>query len=115
MSTQNLEVAAKWRQLYALMATLGTATAFERYVRDAAEKFIMHRVELNALTGLLIQKGVFTQLEFTAQLDVEAEAFCETMEKAFPGFRAHLDGLTLEQPQALQTMQGWNQPYGLGN
>lgn len=105
---------AKWRQVYAMMATMGNATAFERYVRDVGEKLLIQRAELSALSGLLIQKGVFTQLELTAQVEVECEALMQLLEGAFPGFKSSDEGLSIETAAALLTMQGWTRPYGTG-
>ena len=93
-----------------MLATSGQ-TPFERYVRDAAEAQLLHRVELSALASLLIQKGVFTVTEYAAQVEVESEQLCEKLEKRFPGFKAGEHGMTLTNPQALQTMNGWKKPY----
>jgi len=76
-----------------------------RAVQSAAEARLLYRVELNALAGLLIQKGVFTRLEFVAQLDVEAERVEETMEGAWPGVKA-VDGGLLYDLKAIERA-GW--------
>lgn len=113
MSTQ-LQTLCKWRAIYQMMATMGERNSFERYVRDVADKHLLLRAEVTALSALLLQKGVFTQVEFAAQLDVEAEHLCEIMAQAYPGFRAMPEGLSLEMPEAQQTMEAWTKPNGFG-
>lgn len=74
-------------------------------VRDLQEARLLLRVEVNALAGLLIKKGVFSALEWTEQLAFEAEAFEAVMEARFPGITATVDGLHLKLPEALETMR----------
>lgn len=110
--TKRLQILTKWRQVFCMLATSG-AIPFERYVRDQAEAQLLHRAELSALTALLIQKGVFTQTEFAAQIDIEAEVLCEQLQKRFPGFTATETGMTLQNPQAYATMGSWHEQYGM--
>lgn len=105
---------AKWRNVALIMATQGDRMSFERYVRDNAEKALLYRVELSALAALLIQKGVFTHVEFTAQVEVEAEALSAVLEKNFPGFSSTDHGMSMKNPEALQTMASWRKPWGTG-
>lgn len=112
--TQALETLCKWRAVSQMMATMGTQTAFERYVRDVADKHLLLRAETSALVAMLVQKGVFTLTEYRAQLDVEAEALCAMLEQAYPGFRATETGMTLDTKVAADTMRLWNQPTGTG-
>lgn len=114
MSTQLTERLCKWRNLYAMMATMGNANAFQRYIRDVADKMLLLRAEHSSLTALLIQKGIITSLEFTAQLDVEAEVLMTVMEQAYPGFTATDDGITLSNPMAQETMRRWMMTPGMG-
>ena len=113
MSTKRLELLCKWRQVYCLQATSGQI-GFERYVRDAAEAKLLHRAELSAIVALLVQKKVFTNVEFAAQVEVESEFLNEAMQKTFPGFTAKDNGIALTNPMVTQTMKNWQQPYGLG-
>ena len=108
-----LELITKWRQAFCMMATSGQV-GFERYVRDAAEAKIIHRCEISATVALLIQKGVFSELEFRAQVDIEAEDLDIRMQERFPGFSASMEGLVLQKPRALETVLGWAKPYGGG-
>lgn len=114
MSTSITQRLCKWRNLFNMMATLGDRFALERYVRDNADRTLLLRAEVNAITALLIQKGVFTPLEFTAQLDVEAEELMHALEKIYPGFMAGDDGLSMQMPQAQQTIESWKKPWGTG-
>lgn len=114
MSTAALETLCKWRNVYGLMATMGSQESFERYVRDTADKHLLLRAEVNAMTALLIQKGVFTATEFAVQLDVEAEHLSGVMVEAFPGFEATEIGLTMKMPEVQETMQSWQRPNGMG-
>jgi len=63
-----------------------------RQMLDLAESRHIHRVELNALTGLLIRKGVFTQAEFDQQLEDEALHYEAAVQKQFPEVRPAPDG-----------------------
>lgn len=110
MDKEALEVLAKWRAAWGMMATMGTSAAFERCIRDMAEHLLMQRAELNALANLMVQKGVFAATEFTAQVEVEAELHSKVLEQSFPGFSASVAGLTLTQPMAERTMRAWNTP-----
>ena len=108
-----LQILCKWRQAYTMLATSGPI-GFERYVRDATDSKLLHRIELSALANLLVQKGVFTLTEFIAQVEVEAEVLTKRQEKGFPGFSFNADGLVLKKPEAYHTMQRWQEPYGVG-
>lgn len=78
-------------------------------VRDQREALLVHRVELTALTALLISKGVLTAQEFTDQIEVEAEFLTKALEEKFLGVTAHEDGLRIDLKvvQAAGTFSGW--------
>ena len=114
MASSRLERLCKWRNVYLMMATQGAPPATERWVRDLADKNLLQRVESSALTALLIQKGVFTALEFTAQVEVESELLDEQLQRAFPGFSVTDSGVTMRSPEAQKTMEGWCLPWGTG-
>jgi hypothetical protein len=102
---------AKWRMVYASWQ-LGTRADTDpecRAVRDHREATILLRAEVNALTGLLMAKGVFTQDEFAAQLRKEAEHLHRVYEAQFPGFKATDQGMSLTMPEAAETMRGFPQ------
>lgn len=108
MSTA-LNIVTKWRNVFALMWT-ANHEAKHKAIKNASEQAILHRCELSALAALLIQKGVFTHVEFTAQAEIEAEALNEAYEKRFPGMKASLTGVTFSNPEASRTMQRWSEP-----
>lgn len=106
-----LNILCKWRQAYVMMATSGPR-GFQRYVRDNVDGKLLMRAELTAVANLLIQKGIITEVELFAQMEVEAEQLSVEHEKFFPGFSASSLGLTLNNPAAGQTISSWSQPHG---
>ena len=65
------------------------------------------RIELSALTALLIEKGIATSREFTEQMIVEAEALDRALAARFPGITSTDDGMAMQLPEAAETMAGW--------
>ncbi len=115
MTTKTIELLGKWRQVPALQATAGTQESLMRYLRATSEKLLALRVEGSAIAALLVQKGVFSNLEFAAQVDVEAEALMAALEKEFPGFKATEYGMQLTMPDAKTTIESWHSAVGLGD
>lgn len=106
MSTQRL---AKWRAVFAGWQ-LGTRPKGDPEcdaVSDHRELSILMRAELNALVGLLVDKGVFTQQEFTDRLEAEAEHLSQAYARRFPGIKATDAGLEMVPHIAADTMRGW--------
>lgn len=104
-----LERLGKWRSIYAgwQLGTRKKGDPENEAVRDAAEGRLIARVEMSAMTALLIEKGVFSHDEFYAQVGVEAEALCKTLEKKFPGIHATDVGMAFDPRVAPATMAGW--------
>lgn len=99
----------KWRSVFAGWQ-LGTRLADDpecKAVKDHREVTILLRVEVNALTQLLLAKRVITAEEFTRQLAEECEYLNTAYERKFPGMKAELDGIHYELPRAAETMKGW--------
>lgn len=104
---------AKWRSVFAgwQLGTRSRADGETRAVKDHREVTMLLRAEVNALTGLLIRKGVFTAEEFTEQLIAEAIHLDAEYEKRFPGFSTEMDeatgdeGVHMEMPLAGETMR----------
>lgn len=102
---------AKWRTVLAGWQ-LGTRTSEDpesRAVRDHREATIIHRVELSALTALLIKNGVFTASDFEEQCVLEAKILDLQYEQKFPGITTSLAGVHMD-PQKINeagTMKGW--------
>lgn len=100
---------AKWRSVFAGWQ-LGTRTDSDpesQAVRDHRESTLLQRIELSAITRLLIEKGVFTLEEMQIQLLDETEAMEAMLEKRFPGFKATAAGMQMDVAKAAETMKGW--------
>lgn len=105
-----LNIVAKWRTLFTgwQLGTRPKGDPEGDAVRDQREAIILLRVEVSALTMLLLEKGVFTHEEWLARMEVEAGLLCERYEAKFPGVTAHENGLTIDK-RALPWMKGWRQ------
>jgi hypothetical protein len=103
-----LNILTKWRVLFTGWQ-LGTRAKGDPEcdaVSDHRELSILLRVEVTALTGLLLEKGVFTSEELDAALEREAVALNAGYEQRFPGVVASEDGLTMDT-RVLPWMKGW--------
>lgn len=102
-----LQKLAKWRRFFASWQ-LGTTRAGDgtyRAVANHRELSILLRVEVTALAGLLISKGVFTVQEWSDALEAEAKLLDQDYEKHYPGWSATPDGLSMHMPEAGRTMR----------
>lgn len=99
----------KWRGVFATwqLGTLDKNDSKYQAVSDHRELTTLLRAEVNAILELLIQKKVFTEVEFVSQLTAEADRLSKAYEGKFPGFSATEQGMKLSMPQAAQTMKGW--------
>ncbi len=109
--TKALNRLAKWRNTFTgwQLGTRSKGDPEADAVRDHREQSIIMRAELTALTGLLLEKGVFTMEEFDAALAKEADQLSEDFARRFPGIKATDEGLTMD-PIVMQregTMKGW--------
>lgn len=104
-----MERLGKWRTVFAgwQLGTRAKGDPESDAVRDHRELSMALRADVNALTGILIRKGVFTAEEYTAQLQEEAKHLCEEYERRFPGFKATDYGLEMNLQIARDTMAGW--------
>jgi hypothetical protein len=100
---------AKWRTVFTgwQLGTREKGDPEGDAVRDHRELTLLLRIEVQALTALMIKKGVFSEREFGLQVIEEAEFFDKQLEKRFPGFRATDDGMQMTMPEAAETMRGW--------
>lgn len=99
---------AKWRSVFAGWQ-LGTRPADDSEclaVKDHRELTILMRVELNALTKLILDKKVFTTEEFSKELLDEAQYLDKSYESKFPGMKATDIGISYDQ-RAAETMKNW--------
>jgi hypothetical protein len=104
-----LQKLAKWRQVFAGWQ-LGTRPIGDPEcdaVRDHREVTILMRAELNALTRILVDRGVITESNFTAALEREAGYLEQDFQRRFPGIKATDYGIEYNLPEARETMKGW--------
>lgn len=109
ISDRVLNRVCKWRSVLAGWQ-LGTRTSSDpesQAVRDTREVLMLLRIELNALTALLVEADVITARSFTEQAIVEAEHLDAAFERRFPGMKATDSGITYDLPAAAETMKGW--------
>lgn len=109
--SRTLNRLAKWRTVFTGWQ-LGTRRADDpeaQALRDHRDATTIMRVEVNALTTLLLEKGVFTHEEFQRALIAEAEHLEKRYEEKFPGFRATDHGMSVEPEVARETTKGWRQ------
>lgn len=102
---------AKWRSVFARWQ-LGTRADTDPEccaVRDHREVAILLRAEVSTLTGLLIEKGVFTAEEFTAALEREADMLSADYSQRFRGMKATDAGIAMDIAVMREhgTMDGW--------
>lgn len=104
-----IERLGKWRTVFAGWQ-LGTRPKGDPEcdaVRDQRELTMMLRAENNALTTLLVNRGIFTAAELTEQLQEECQHLCRCYESKFPGFKSTDDGMCINATIARDTMAGW--------
>lgn len=107
--SRSLNRLAKWRAHFAGWQ-LGTRLKDDpecEAVRDHREATLMTKVELTAIVGLLLEKGIITHEDFHAHLIEEAGVMEQVLEQRWPGARATDDGMTYDLAQASSWMQGW--------
>jgi hypothetical protein len=97
----------KWRRFFASWQ-IGTTRAGDgpyRAVAHHRELSILLRTEVTALTALMIRKGVFTQEELQDALEAEAELLDQDYGRSYPGWSSTPDGMSMQMPQAGETMR----------
>jgi hypothetical protein len=102
----------KWRSILAGWQ-LGTRPKTDgacRAVRDHRELSMLTRVDVNAITNLLLKKGLITEKELLEQTLVEAEAYEKGLQARFPGLKATDEGMSLQMPLAAETLKKYNFP-----
>jgi vacuolar-type H+-ATPase catalytic subunit A/Vma1 len=104
----NLNRLGKWRVLLTgwQLGTRPKGDPEGDAVRDHREATLMLRVEVTALTALLVEKGVFTADEFCVAIEAEAGKLNADLERRWPGVRATDDGLVMDK-RVLPWMKGW--------
>lgn len=98
----------KWRSVFAGWQ-LGTRSKDDpecRAVKDHREVTILLRVEVTALTKLLLDKGICTLEELQQAVIEEAGLLEKDYEKRFPGIKATDIGVSFDH-RAIETMRNW--------
>lgn len=106
---QKLNRVAKWRAHFAGWQ-LGTRPSSDpecQAVRDHREATILHRVEITALAGLLLDKGVITEQELSAAIGKEADLLAMSYEARWPGAHAGDDGMHYDVQRTTSWMRNW--------
>jgi hypothetical protein len=99
----------KWRAHYTgwMLGTRPSTDPQAQATRDVFERLILLRCEMTALTGLLIEKGVFNARQLTEHMVDEAEKLSADYAKRWPGCQASDDGMHYKLPEAAESMHGW--------
>jgi hypothetical protein len=105
-----LEKLCKWRLAYA-GRWLGTRPKSDpacASVRDFTDARLLLRAEVSALVGLLLKKGLLTEVEWLTAIKEEAEQLDRDQEQVFPGYRSTPVGLEIyDVAAAKETMKSW--------
>jgi hypothetical protein len=98
---------AKWRTVFAgwQLGTRAQSDGESKAVRDHREVTMLMRAELSALTKVLLDKGVCTQVEITEAFTEEYEHLDRAYRQGFPGFEATESGVTITPEIASETMR----------
>lgn len=65
-----------------------------KYFVDAQERSLFMRAEINALTGLLLKKGVFKESEWSEAWERELELYIDDQQKIWPEITVAEDGMS---------------------
>jgi len=99
---------AKWRTIFTGWQ-VGHKTkddAESAAIRDHREVTMLLRVELNAITRLLLKEKIFSEEDFHVAMTSEAILLDQDYERRFPGIRTSSAGLEFDQ-RAKETMKDW--------
>lgn len=105
--TAALNRLCKWRAFFAGWQ-LGTRPADDaptRALRDAIDARLVARVELSAVTRLLLERRVFTGDQLADAITVEAGELSADLARRFPGVDVTDAGLTMTMPAAAETLR----------
>lgn len=104
---RELERLGKWRSFFAgwMFGTQDRSHGPSKAVKDLVERSLVLRVEVSALTKILIDAGVTNAEEVAAHVEQEARYLSEALSKRFPGVQATDEGLRLDVQKAVETMR----------
>lgn len=95
----------KWRSFFAgwQLGTRPDTDPESNAVRDQRELFMILRVEMTALTRVLMEKGVIKLDEWEKAMEAEANELERDYQRRFPGIRAIDSGLEIDIAKARET------------
>jgi len=100
---------AKWRSVFT-GRWLGTRSIQDPEaiaVRDVFEKLLILRVELTAISNLLIDQKIYSINQYMAQVTIECGHLQAALERQFPGHKACDYGMDIDIAIAAETTKGW--------
>lgn len=108
MKVDWIQRVTKWRSVFAgwQLGTRRKGDPESDAVRDHRELSIIERVDINALSYLLIKKGIITREELTDAIQQEAQYLDEAYSRKFPGFKSEDYGMSMG-PEAFETTKSW--------
>jgi hypothetical protein len=113
MNNQAMEKLCKWRAVLAgwhvgsqaLLDPSGKPTPGLQAMRDLMDKWLIIRVESNAIAVLLIEKGLISREVYLRQYEIEAHHLDKAMAGLFPGFRTTDLGIVIyDMELAMETI-----------
>lgn len=98
---------AKWRVMLTgwHMGTRAKGDPAGDSYRDLMEFRLMIRVEVSAITRILVDKGLMTEAEFEDAVVVDAALLDEALASQFPGVRSNDEGLVMNPAEINRA--GW--------
>lgn len=106
-----MQKVCKWRSLLAgwQLGTRAKEDPESQAVRDQRELLILLRIEVSALTHIMVKELGIDEADFRAYMLEEAKALDEAYEKKFPGATSSLDGMHID----IQKAQPWMSKFPL--
>lgn len=97
----------KWRNFFAIWQTANKEPdeAEHKAIKDHREVTMLLRVEVTTLARMMVEKGVCTTDEFAEMMIIEAKHLERSFETAYPGYFAEEFGLSINNPEAAETMR----------
>lgn len=106
-ATRASTLLGKWRTWFASwqVGTRPEGDGEIRAIKDHREATMLLRAEVNALTRLMLEKGVVSQVELTQAFADEYEALNAAYAARFPGIEATEHGLAMDVAKARDLMR----------
>jgi hypothetical protein len=97
-------------QIGRILGSVETTNGAYKSLIDLLERSYFMRAELNAMTVLLTKKGVFSEAEWTKQLEEEMRHYFTAVAKDWPEIEFNEKGYTIKNIAALaerSKKEGW--------